>query len=67
MEFQLSDKFIADCARAAVELMARYPRETGVALTATGLFLLYPKETSMVLGIAGLLYLLGNTGTQGRR
>ena len=66
IEFQPSDKFIADCVRATGELMARYPRETGIALTVGGLCLLYPKEISMVLGIAGLLYLLANSGPQGR-
>jgi hypothetical protein len=65
IEFRPSDQFIGDCVRAAVELMARYPRETGIVLIVGGLLLLYPKETSMVLGIAGLLH-LGNTGPQGR-
>jgi hypothetical protein len=66
IEFQPSDKFIADCVRAAGEMIARYPRETGIALTVGGLFVLCPKETSMVLGIAGLLYLLRNSWAQGR-
>lgn len=66
IEFQPSDKFIADCVRATGELIARYPRETGLALTVGGLFLMYPKETSMALGIAGLLYVLANAGQQGR-
>jgi hypothetical protein len=66
IDFQPSDKLIADCIRAAGELIARYPRETGLALTLSGLFLLYPKETSMVLGIAGLLYVLANARPQGR-
>ena len=65
IEFRPSDQFIADCVRAAVELMTKYPRETGIAVIVGGLSLLYPKEMSMVLGIAGLLY-MGNAGPQGR-
>jgi hypothetical protein len=61
---ELPDKLIADGVRAVVELVARYPKQAGIAAVVSGLFLLYPRETSIALAAFGLLYLLGNTGQQ---